>query len=52
LSARLGWQPEVRFLGDLASGNFTIEPAFGGSARWRGDGSTFILGRVPGQSRS
>ena len=26
LATRLGWQPEVRFLGDLASGNFTIEP--------------------------
>jgi predicted nucleic acid-binding protein len=26
LATRLGWQPEVRFLGDLASGNFTLEP--------------------------
>ena len=26
LGTRLGWQPEVRFLGDLASGNFTLEP--------------------------
>lgn len=26
LATRLGWQPEVRFLGDLAAGNFTIEP--------------------------
>jgi predicted nucleic acid-binding protein len=26
LSTRLGWQPEVRFLGDLAAGNFTLEP--------------------------
>lgn len=26
LASRLGWQPEVRFLGDLASGNFTLEP--------------------------
>jgi uncharacterized protein len=25
LSTRLGWQPEVRFLGDLASGNLTPE---------------------------
>jgi predicted nucleic acid-binding protein len=25
LASRLGWQPEVRFLGDLASGNFTLE---------------------------
>ncbi len=25
LATRLGWQPEVRFLGDLASGNFTLE---------------------------
>jgi predicted nucleic acid-binding protein len=26
LGTRLGWQPEVRFLGDIASGNLTIEP--------------------------
>ena len=26
LGTRLGWQPEVRFLGDLASGNFTLQP--------------------------
>ena len=26
LATRLGWQPEVRFLGDLAAGNFTLEP--------------------------
>jgi predicted nucleic acid-binding protein len=26
LATRLGWQPEVRFLGDLASGNFTLQP--------------------------
>jgi uncharacterized protein len=26
LATRLGWQPEVRFLGDLASGNLTLEP--------------------------
>ncbi len=26
LSTRLGWRPEVRWLGDLASGSFTIEP--------------------------
>jgi hypothetical protein len=26
LATSLGWQPEVRFLGDLASGNFTFEP--------------------------
>ena len=26
LATRLGWQPEVRFLGDMASGNFTLEP--------------------------
>jgi predicted nucleic acid-binding protein len=25
LASRLGWQPEVRFLGDLASGNFMLE---------------------------
>ncbi len=25
-ATRLGWQPEVRFLGDLASGDFTLEP--------------------------
>ena len=22
----MGWQPEVRFLGDLAAGNLTLEP--------------------------
>ena len=26
LATRLGWQPEVRFLGDMASGSFTLEP--------------------------
>lgn len=26
LGTRLGWQAEVRFLGDLASGAFTLEP--------------------------
>jgi predicted nucleic acid-binding protein len=26
LATRLGWQPEVRFLGDLACGNFALEP--------------------------
>jgi uncharacterized protein len=26
LATRLGWHTEVRFLGDLASGNFTLEP--------------------------
>jgi uncharacterized protein len=26
LASRLGWQAEVRFLGDLASGNFVLEP--------------------------
>jgi len=26
LGTRVGWQPEVRFLGDLASGSFTVEP--------------------------
>jgi predicted nucleic acid-binding protein len=26
ISTRLGWQPEVRFLGDLAAGVFTIDP--------------------------
>lgn len=26
LSSRLGWGPEVRFLGDLASGAFHVEP--------------------------
>lgn len=26
IGTRLGWQAEVRFLGDLASGNFVIEP--------------------------
>jgi uncharacterized protein len=26
LGTRLGWQPEVRFLGDLSSGNFLPEP--------------------------
>jgi uncharacterized protein len=26
LATRLGWEPEVRFLGDMASGNFTLEP--------------------------
>ena len=26
LATRLGWQPEVRFLGDLASGDLTPEP--------------------------
>jgi len=26
LATRLGWEPEVRFLGDLASGSFSLEP--------------------------
>jgi predicted nucleic acid-binding protein len=26
IGTRLGWQPEVRFLGDLAGGSFTVEP--------------------------
>lgn len=26
LATRLGWQAEVRFLGDLASGSFSLEP--------------------------
>lgn len=26
VSTRLGWQPEVRLLGDLAAGNFALEP--------------------------
>lgn len=26
LATRVGWRPEVRFLGDLASGDFTLEP--------------------------
>ena len=26
IGSRLGWQAEVRFLGDLAGGNFTLEP--------------------------
>jgi uncharacterized protein len=26
IATRIGWQPEVRFLGDLASGAFTLEP--------------------------
>jgi uncharacterized protein len=26
IGTRLGWEPEVRFLGDLASGDFTLEP--------------------------
>jgi predicted nucleic acid-binding protein len=26
VATRLGWRPEVRFLGDLASGSFTLEP--------------------------
>ncbi|MHB8694500.1 MAG: type II toxin-antitoxin system VapC family toxin [Solirubrobacteraceae bacterium] len=26
LSTRLGWQPEVRLLGDIAAGNFALEP--------------------------
>lgn len=26
ISTRLGWQPEVRFLGDIAAGNFALEP--------------------------
>jgi predicted nucleic acid-binding protein len=30
VSARLGWQPEVRLLGDLAAGNFTLEPVHPG----------------------
>lgn len=30
LGTRLGWEPEVRFLGDLAAGAFTIEPVLPG----------------------
>jgi len=30
LSGRVGWQPEVRFLGDLAAGSFLLEPVRGG----------------------
>jgi predicted nucleic acid-binding protein len=26
IGTRLGWQAEVRFLGDLAAGNFLVEP--------------------------
>jgi len=26
IETRLGWEAEVRFLGDLASGSFTVEP--------------------------
>lgn len=26
IDTRLGWQAEVRFLGDLAAGNFAVEP--------------------------
>ena len=26
IGTTLGWQPEVRFLGDLAGGSFTLEP--------------------------
>jgi hypothetical protein len=26
LATRIGWEPEVRFLGDLVSGSFTLEP--------------------------
>jgi uncharacterized protein len=26
LGTRLGWEPEVRFLGDLATGGFALEP--------------------------
>lgn len=30
LATRLGWQPEVRFLGDLAAGTFALEPVHPG----------------------
>ena len=30
VSTRLGWRPEVRLLGDLASGDFTLEPVHPG----------------------
>lgn len=30
LSTRLGYEPEVRFLGDLADGAFTVEPLAAG----------------------
>lgn len=30
VSTRLGWQPEVRLLGDVAAGNFTLEPVHPG----------------------
>ena len=26
IGTRLGWEPEVRFLGDLSAGNFALEP--------------------------
>jgi len=26
IGTRLGWEPEVRFLGDLAGGSFALEP--------------------------
>lgn len=26
ISTRLGWEPEVKYLGDFASGGFTLEP--------------------------
>ena len=30
IETRLGWQAEMRFLGDLASGNFFTEPVLAG----------------------
>ncbi|HEX6097672.1 MAG TPA: PIN domain-containing protein [Thermoanaerobaculia bacterium] len=30
IETRLGWRPEMRFLGDLASGNFLTEPVLAG----------------------
>jgi predicted nucleic acid-binding protein len=30
LETRLGWQAEMRFLGDLAAGNLLVEPAVAG----------------------
>jgi uncharacterized protein len=32
LGTRLGWKPEARFLGDLASGTFLLEPVHAADA--------------------
>jgi uncharacterized protein len=32
LGTRLGWEPEARFLGDLAGGAFTLEPVHAADA--------------------